>query len=95
MNPVFQRTLPEGLEGLFELALDLRWNKRLIYDQLWERLDPEAWERTHNPYMILQNISQERLEEAAEDENLKEVLDLWLQRRKMALEGQNWFEENG
>ena len=95
MNPFFQRTLPEGLEGLFELALDLRWNKRLIYDQLWERLDPEAWERTHNPYMILQNISQERLEEAAEDKNFKEVLNLWLQRRKTALEGQNWFEENG
>jgi starch phosphorylase len=95
MGAVFQRTLPEGLEGLFELALDLRWNKRIIYDQIWERLDPEAWERTHNPYMILQNISRERLEEAASDERLKEVLRLWLGRRKWALEEQNWFEEKG
>lgn len=95
MGAVFQRTLPEGLEGLFELALDLRWNKRMIYDQIWERLDPEAWERTHNPYLILQNISQDRLKEAAEDEKLKGVLSLWLQRRRWSLEEQNWFEEMG
>ena len=95
MSVVFQRTLPKGLEGLLELALDLRWNKRMIYDQIWENLDPEAWERTHNPYLILQNISQERLEEAGKDERLKELLSLWLKRRKWSLEEQNWFEENG
>ena len=78
MSAVFQRTLPEGLEGLLELALDLRWNKRMIYDQIWEQLDPEAWERTHNPYLILQNIPQERLEEAAKDEELRQGLNLWL-----------------
>jgi starch phosphorylase len=95
MSVVFQRTLPKGLEGLLELALDLRWNKRMIYDQIWENLDPEAWERTHNPYLILQNISQDRLEEADKDERLKELLSLWLKRRKWSLEEQNWFEENG
>lgn len=95
MGAVFQRTLPDGLEGLFELALDLRWNKRMIYDQIWERLDPEAWERTHNPYLILQNISQERLNEAANDEKLKSVLRLWLERRKWSIEEQNWFIEKG
>lgn len=95
MSAVFQRTLPKELEGLFELALDLRWNKRMIYDQIWERLDPVAWERTHNPYMILQNISQERLQEAAKDKKFKEVLALWLQRRKWSLEEQNWFKEKG
>ena len=95
MSAVFQRTLPEGLEGLLELALDLRWNKRMIYDQIWEHLDPETWERTHNPYLILQNIPQERLEEAAKDEELKQGLNLWLKRRKWSLEEQNWFEEKG
>ena len=95
MSAVFQRTLPEGLEGLLELALDLRWNKRMIYDQIWEQLDPETWERTHNPYLILQNIPQERLEEAAKDEELRQGLNLWLKRRKWSLEEQNWFEEKG
>jgi starch phosphorylase len=95
MGVVFQRTLPEGLEGLLELALDLRWNKRMIYDQIWERLDPDAWEKTHNPYLILQNISQSRLEEAAKDKELKKMLNLWLRRRRWSLEEQNWFQENG
>jgi starch phosphorylase len=95
MCALFQRILPKGLEGLFELALDLRWNKRIIYDQIWERLDPEAWERTHNPYMILQSISREQLEAAANDEQLKQVLEMWLERRKWALEEKSWFELMG
>jgi hypothetical protein len=45
--------------------------------------------------MILQNVSQERLEEAAKDEELKQILNIWLERRKWALEKQNWFEEMG
>jgi hypothetical protein len=49
----------------------------------------------HNPHMILQNVSQERLEEAAKDEELKQILNIWLERRKWALEKQNWFEEMG
>jgi hypothetical protein len=36
--------LPSGLEGLADLALDLRWTVRLTTDRVWEQLDPEAWE---------------------------------------------------
>ena len=57
--------LPSGLEGLSDLALDLRWTVRQTTDRIWEMLDPEAWEKTKNPYLILQNVSQARLEEAA------------------------------
>ena len=94
MNSGYHRPLPEGLEGLSELAIDLRWNRRIIYDQIWDRLDPETWERTNNPYMILQNISQEKLEEAANDEELMKNLSLWLERKKIA-EEQNWFKWKG
>jgi starch phosphorylase len=94
MNSGFKRTLPDGLKGLSELAIDLRWNKRIIYDQIWERLDPETWERTNNPYMILQSIPQEKLEEAAKDKELKSNLNLWLERKKLA-EEQNWFTDRG
>ena len=63
----FNRPLPPGLEGLADLALDLRWTWSHSTDQLWETLDPEAWERTGNPHFILQSVSQARLEEAAAD----------------------------
>ena len=49
---VFSRHLPPQLEGLADLALDLRWTWSHSTDRLWELLDPEAWERTRNPYFI-------------------------------------------
>jgi len=41
--------LPAGLEGLVDLALDLRWTSRDPTDKIWERLDAETWEKTKNP----------------------------------------------
>lgn len=94
IRPIFQRSLPKGLEGLYELAFDLRWTGGQITDRIWEMLDPEAWERTNNPYMILENVSQERLEEAARDDALKEELRSVLERRQRSLTETSWFELN-
>ena len=85
------RSLPAGLEGLTELALDLRWTWSHYSDRLWERLDSEAWERTANPYFILQSVSQTRLDEAARDENLKQELNGWLDQRQKYLNEPAWF----
>ena len=41
--------MPEGLEGLAELGLDLRWSWSHATDPLWERVDPELWNLTRNP----------------------------------------------
>ena len=61
------RDLPAGLEALAELALDLRWTWSHEADALWERIDAEAWNRTRNPWTILQDISHERLRALAAD----------------------------
>ncbi|MDE3048808.1 MAG: DUF3417 domain-containing protein, partial [Nitrospirota bacterium] len=87
----FNRPLPPGLEGLADLALDLRWTWSHSTDQLWETLDPEAWERTGNPHFILQSVSQARLEEAAADPNFKEELRSWLMQRQHDLQDLGWF----
>ena len=78
--------LPVGLEGLADLALDLRWTVRQTTDRIWEMLDAEAWEKTKNPYLILQNVSRARLEEAAADENLKKEIASWQEKRCRLLE---------
>lgn len=70
--------MPAGFEGLNDLALDLRWTWSHFSDRLWERLDQEAWERTGNPYFILQSVPKVRLEEAARDEALKRDLQEWI-----------------
>lgn len=87
----FCRSMPPGLEGLNELALDLRWTWSHFSDRLWEQLDPEAWERTGNPYFILQSVSQARLEEAAQDPTLQNDLSLWVEQRNRYLNDQGWF----
>ena len=86
MKPHSDLNLPAGLEGLADLALDLRWTVRQTTDKIWELLDAEAWEKTKNPYLILQNVSQARLQEAARDENLKKEISSWEERRSRLLE---------
>ena len=78
--------LPSGLEALADLALDLRWTVRQTTDKIWELLDAEAWEKTKNPYLILQNVSQARLEEAARDEDLLREISSWQEKRSSMLE---------
>lgn len=85
------RPMPRGLEGLTELALDLRWTWSHFSDRLWERLDPEGWRLTGNPYFILQNVSQTRLEEAARDQTLQTDLRMWMEERRQYLENPGWF----
>ena len=60
--PDFSLTdLPAELSALGELALDLRWTWSHEADALWQRIDADAWERTGNPWTILQDLSPERL----------------------------------
>src|SRR5512144_2855828 len=87
----FNRPLPSGLEGLGDLALDLRWTWSHFSDRLWELLDPDAWERTANPYFILQSVSQARLEEAARDADFVDELQRWLAQRQSYLQNPSWY----
>jgi starch phosphorylase len=86
--------LPPGLESLVDLALDLRWTVRGATDRIWELLDPEAWDKTKNPYLILENVSRNRLEEGAKDESLKEEIRSWQEQRDRLLNEPGWFEKN-
>ncbi len=52
----------EGFDALSELALDMRWAWNHATDQVWRQLDPELWEITHNPWVVLQTASREQIE---------------------------------
>lgn len=62
------RTIPSELQILVELALDLRWTWSHASDLLWKTIDPVIWEQTQNPWMLLQNVSKERLQTLVHDE---------------------------
>ncbi len=85
MLPHSDLNLPAGLEGLADLALDLRWTVRQTTDKIWELLDADTWEKTKNPYLILQNVSQARLQEATKDDNLINEISSWKEKRSRLL----------
>jgi starch phosphorylase len=85
------RELPLDLAELTELALDLRWTWSHAGDALWRRLDPRTWERTENLWMILQDVSQERLEQLAEDPDFKNELRRLAKIRKRCLNDPCWY----
>ncbi len=83
--------VPEALKGLIELALDLRWSWSHATDQMWEILDPDLWEITHNPWHILQTISQTRLEDLAADQDFRSLLNHHLSSRQKLFDAPSWF----
>src|SRR5690349_559979 len=90
---LLKRDLPPELVELADLALDLRWMGSQLAGRIWERLDAETWERTKNPSIILLNARRARLEAAAKDDELKEQLRNWLERRARNLQSPGWFAE--
>ena len=52
----------EGFGALSELALDMRSSWNHATDQVWRQLDPVLWELTHNPWVVLQTVSREKLQ---------------------------------
>jgi starch phosphorylase len=80
-------------DALTDLALDLRWSFNHSADQLWGQLDPELWELTHNPWVLLQTVSREKLQGVASDPRFQKLL-ADLHREKMLAEGSEaWFQK--
>jgi glycogen phosphorylase len=75
LYPFVPRPMPPGLEGLNELAMNLRWAWSHAGDDLWQRVDPEAWELTGNPWIILQDVGESRLKELAGDSAFRRELE--------------------
>ena len=85
--------LPEELSDLRELALDLRWSWCHTADQLWQRIDADLWERTHNPWLILQTVSRKYLTELAGDAEFVTLLAKLRGEQRTAHERRAWFQQ--
>ncbi|MGH8272734.1 MAG: alpha-glucan family phosphorylase [Gammaproteobacteria bacterium] len=87
------RPLPAPLAGLTELALDLTWSWNHGANALWREIDSTLWERTANPWLILQAVSRRRLEALAFDPEFVARLERLLAARRRKLAQRTWFEE--
>src|SRR3984885_1513192 len=88
------RRLDAGIpDALTDLALDLRWSFNHSADQLWEQLDAELWELTHNPWVVLQTVSRERLQSVTADANFQKLLANLQDQKRIAEESEGWFQK--
>lgn len=84
--------LPKKLEPLRELAYNIHWDWSVEAKNLFQRLDRDLWTATHhNPVLMLGTISQERLNEVAEDDGFLAQMDRALQALHNYLESRVWY----
>ena len=82
-----------GFEALAELALDLRWSWNHAADELWRQIDPRLWDLTHNPWVVLQTVSRERLGRLLADPVFRRKVDELVHDRRQAGEMPGWFQQ--
>ena len=83
----------EGFDSLAELALDMRSSWNHATDQVWRQLDPVLWELTHNPWVVLQTVSREKLQRVLADPAFRKNVDDLVQARRDAAEAPAWFQQ--
>jgi starch phosphorylase len=93
----FYSVLPSDLEGmdpLARLALDMRWSWDHGADQVWRQFDPALWDLTHNPWVVLQTVSREQIQNVMSDQEVRKKVDDLIQSKEQAFATPAWFQQN-
>jgi starch phosphorylase len=83
----------EGGDALTELALNLHWSWNHAADELWERLDPQLWEDTQNPWVILRTVSTDKIKSLMAQPEFRQRVDDLLRRNRESFNSQAWFQK--
>ncbi|HVY66825.1 MAG TPA: alpha-glucan family phosphorylase, partial [Gammaproteobacteria bacterium] len=73
-----------------EFARDLRWTWSHEGDALWRHIDADAWELTHNPHRVIQNLDSDRVLALFADEHFRDEWSRLMQRRMNYLQSPCW-----
>ena len=95
-NPIysFMPVEVEGFDSLAELALDMRWSWSHYGDKVWRQLDPELWELTQNPWVVLQTVSREKLENLLANTEFRREVDELLELKGRKSAAPAWFQQS-
>ena len=83
----------EGTEDLKELALDMRWSWDHGADELWKQLEPELWELTRSPWVVLQTTSTAKLKALSRDPTFRDTAQSLIQLQREARHAPAWFQQ--
>lgn len=84
--------LPDGLSQLRDLALDLRWTWSHEADALWSEIDPALWDRTRNPWSVLQGVTPHRLQRLSSDSAFRARVAEYAAARREYISQRGWFD---
>ena len=88
-----RRSEIKGYRLLEKLALDLRSSWYHNADKVWELLDPDLWKFTHNPWVVLQTVSIEKLESSLADTQFREIVEELVKTRDSQATTPAWFQQ--
>ena len=80
-------------ELLRQFALDLRWSWHHGSDELWKRLNPEFWEQTANPWVVLKSVSPQRLARVLADPEFCNTLERLRRTAESDAQAPGWFQQ--
>jgi starch phosphorylase len=83
----------EGFSSLAGLALDLRWSWNHGADFVWRQLDPELWELTRNPWVVLQTVSREKLQALLGNPAFRQRVEALATAEKRRAESPAWLQQ--
>jgi starch phosphorylase len=83
-----------GFDSLSELALDLRSSWNHATDEVWRQLEPELWDSTHNPWVVLQTVSRRTLQHVLADPAFRKTVDDLVQARREIAQAPAWFQDS-
>lgn len=87
-------SLPEKLEPLREIAYNVYWAWNQDAQELFWRLDKDLWESTnHNPVMMLGKISQEKLNDIAEDDGFISHMNRVFLQLNIYIQDTTWYKK--
>ncbi|MHB1697607.1 MAG: alpha-glucan family phosphorylase [bacterium] len=83
-----------GFDSLAELALNMRYSWNHATDKVWQQLDPALWELTHNPWVVLQTVSPDRIKGMLADPVFRKNVDSLVRIRRRLMAAPAWFQQN-
>jgi glycogen phosphorylase len=87
-------SIPAPLAALAELTTNLHWTWDNDTQQLFERLDPAAWERVgHDPRRLVESITDARWQQLQADGDIVAAVEAANARLKAAIHEPRWFQQ--
>jgi starch phosphorylase len=83
----------EGFQDLVDLALDLRWSWDHAADDIWRSLDADLWDLTRNPWVILQTVAPEKVEQLNADANFHARVEALAREQRESRSAAAWFQQ--